>query len=63
MAERCVYHGDFEGALYHRIVANMIHRTLKGIRGRIGVLYGKSMCHQCYFGFPTTYDGKKPEVP
>jgi hypothetical protein len=26
-AERCVYHSDFEGALYHGLLADMIHRN------------------------------------
>jgi hypothetical protein len=29
LAERCVYHDDFEGALYHGFMADMIHRTLR----------------------------------
>ena len=29
MAERCVYHDDFDRALYHGFVANMIHTKLK----------------------------------
>jgi hypothetical protein len=28
LAERCVYHDDFDGAIYHGFVAEMIHRTL-----------------------------------
>ena len=28
-AETCVYHDDFDGVLYHRFMAEMIHRTLK----------------------------------
>jgi hypothetical protein len=29
LAERCVYHDDFEGVLYHGFMADMIHRTLR----------------------------------
>ena len=29
IAEKCVYHDDFNGALYHGFIAEMIHRTLK----------------------------------
>lgn len=29
IAETCVYHDDFDGSLYHGLVANMINRTLK----------------------------------
>lgn len=28
LAETCVYHDDFHGALYHGFVAEMIHKTL-----------------------------------
>lgn len=28
LAETCIYHDDFDGALYHGFEANMIHRTL-----------------------------------
>jgi hypothetical protein len=27
LAETCVYHDDFDGALYHGVVADMIHRN------------------------------------
>lgn len=27
LAERCVYHDDFEGALYHGFMADMIHNS------------------------------------
>lgn len=29
IAETCVYHDDFEGALYHGYMADVIHRTLE----------------------------------
>jgi hypothetical protein len=29
LADACVYQEDFDGALYHGLVADMIHRTLK----------------------------------
>jgi hypothetical protein len=29
MADRCVYEGDFGGALCHALTANFIHDTLK----------------------------------
>ena len=29
LAETCVYHDDFDGALYHGFMAEIIHRTLK----------------------------------
>jgi hypothetical protein len=32
LAERCVYHDDFDGALYHGFLADMIHRTLKELK-------------------------------
>lgn len=29
LAEKCIYRDDFDGALYHGFMADMIHRTLK----------------------------------
>lgn len=29
LADRCVYIGDFDGSLYHGLIAKMIHRALK----------------------------------
>ncbi len=31
LAEACVYHDDFEGALYHGFLADMINRTLNDL--------------------------------
>lgn len=31
IAETCVYHDDFEGALYHGYMAEVMHRTLKDL--------------------------------
>lgn len=33
IAETCVYNDDFEGALYHGYLAEVIHRTLKELEG------------------------------
>ena len=33
IAETCVYHDDFDGALYHGFVADMIHSKLKELEG------------------------------
>jgi hypothetical protein len=33
IAETCVYHDDFDGALYHGYMAEVIHRTLKELEG------------------------------
>jgi hypothetical protein len=29
LAEKCIYHDDFDGALYHGYMAGVIHRTLR----------------------------------
>jgi hypothetical protein len=31
LAEKCIYHDDFDGALYHGYMAEILHRTLKDI--------------------------------
>jgi hypothetical protein len=31
LAEACVYHDDFKGALYHGFLTDMIHRTLNDL--------------------------------
>lgn len=33
LAEKCIYHDDFDGALYHGYMAQVIHRTLKELEG------------------------------
>ena len=33
LAEKCIYHDDFDGALYHGYMAEILHRTLKDIEG------------------------------
>jgi hypothetical protein len=33
LAEKCIYHDDFDGALYHGYMAEILHRTLKDIGG------------------------------
>jgi hypothetical protein len=29
LAEKCIYHDDFDGALYHGYMAEVIHRALR----------------------------------
>jgi hypothetical protein len=33
LAEKCIYHDDFDGALYHGYKAEVMHRSLKEIEG------------------------------
>jgi hypothetical protein len=33
LAEKCIYHDDLDGALYHGCMAEVIHRTLKELEG------------------------------
>ena len=33
LAEKCIYHDDFDGALYHGYMAEILHRTLKDMGG------------------------------
>jgi hypothetical protein len=35
MTGRCVYHDDFDGALYYGFVADIIHRTLEELEGEL----------------------------
>jgi hypothetical protein len=31
LADTCIYRGDFDGALYHGLLADLIHDTLKDL--------------------------------
>jgi hypothetical protein len=33
LAENCIYHDDFDGALYHGYMVEVIHRSLKELEG------------------------------
>jgi hypothetical protein len=33
LAEKCIYRDDFDGALYHGYMAEVIHRSLKELEG------------------------------
>jgi hypothetical protein len=33
LAEKCIYHDDFDGALYHGYMAEVMHRSLKELEG------------------------------
>jgi hypothetical protein len=33
LAEKCIYHDDFDGALYHGYMAEVLHRSLNELEG------------------------------